>query len=110
MDINMKLMGSRIRAFRKMRDMTSLELSGLIGITEESLNHIDSGNRKPSLQTLLNIAEALKASLDYLTGRTVNYEGFSDASVIEEERLTEKQVKALNEAVRALIPVIKKTV
>ena len=110
MGIDLKLSGSRIRAVRKERNMTVRKLAELVGITEESLMHIECGARRPSYQTIYNIAEALDASLDFITGRVNKPDEYVATPLIEEEGLSEKQAGVLKELTKALIPVIKKKI
>lgn len=110
MDMDMKLIGSRIRAVRKMRNITARKVAEYSGITEESLMHIECGARKPSYQTILNIAECLDASLDYLSGRVEKPADLVPTPIIKEAGLSEKQADALLDAAKALAPVIKKLV
>lgn len=53
MDINIVIMGQRIRAARKMKHMSADALAEKIGIAAESLGHIECGSRKPSLQDFI---------------------------------------------------------
>ena len=110
MSIDLKLSGARIRAVRKERNMTVRKLADLVGITEESMMHIECGARRPSYQTIYNIAEALDASLDFISGRVDKPEEFVSTPLIEEEGLSEEQVGVLKELIKALIPVIKKKI
>ena len=110
MSIDLKLSGARIRAVRKERNMTVRKLADLVGITEESMMHIECGARRPSYQTIYNIAEALDASLDFISGRVDKPEEFVSTPLIEEEGLSEEQVGVLKELTKALIPVIKKKI
>lgn len=108
MDINKKLIGSRIRAARLSRGMTSQRLSELIGINEMSLNHIECGIRGPSLKTMVGIADTLEVSLDYLTGRVQKLDETLDVPEIQVEGLDKKQTAALQEAAEGLAVIFKK--
>ena len=46
------------------------ELARRIGIPASSISHFEAGRRRPSLNSLCKIAEALDVSTDYLLGRT----------------------------------------
>jgi len=102
------LMGKRIREARKARGMTAEQLAEKIGIATESLRHLECAARKPSLQTLYNIANVLDCSLDFLTGRSLSLEELLVQKGIESEELTEEQRKLLLEAATHLMPFIKK--
>lgn len=108
MGIDLKLSGARIRAVRKERNMTVRKLAELVGLTEESMMHIECGARRPSYQTIYNIAEALDASLDFLTGRVNKPDEYVATPLIKEESLTEEQASMLEDLMKAVVPVIKK--
>jgi len=107
-DIDWKLAGTRIRAARKHRGMTAYKLAVLAGISEESLLHLECGNRKPSYITIYRIAVALNVSLDYLSCRVEDLNESVETPRIEGSDMSAKQVAAMNELTRALVPVIRK--
>lgn len=110
MDINILIMGQRVRTARKMRNMTAEALAEKIGIAVESLGHIECGARKPSLQTLYNIALTLDVSMDYLVGRSLTPIETVIQSCISESGLAAEQEKLLMDLTRSMILVIKNNV
>jgi transcriptional regulator with XRE-family HTH domain len=50
------------------KDMSQIQLSKLIGTTNVTISRYISGERKPRIEILENIAEALDVSADYLLG------------------------------------------
>lgn len=106
--IDWKLLGSRIRAARNYRGMTARKLSELVGIGEESLLHLECGNRKPSYITIYRIAVALNVSLDYLSCLTDRQDEYVSMPQIEGTNMTDKQKKAMEELTRALAPAVRK--
>ena len=110
MGIDMKLVGSGIQSARKHREISAEKLSEQVGLSTESLLHIESGVRKPSLGTLYNISVVLDVSLDFLTGKTDRPAIILTQQEIETENLTAVQAAALKAAMQALMPVIKKHV
>lgn len=110
MDINILIMGQRVRTARKMRNMTAEALAEKIGIAVESLGHIECGARKPSLQTLYNIALMLDVSMDYLVGRSLTPIETVIQSCISESGLAAEQEKLLMDLTRSMILVIKNNV
>lgn len=107
-EIDWKLAGTRIRAARNYRGMTARKLSALVGISEESLLHLECGNRRPSYITIYRIAVALNVSLDYLSCRTDRQDDYVEMPQIDGANMTEKQAKAMDELARALVPVVRK--
>jgi transcriptional regulator with XRE-family HTH domain len=60
--------GSRLRRARTQRGVTLTELAVETGISKSTLSRLETGQRKPSLELLLQIAEAHEVSLDRLVG------------------------------------------
>lgn len=110
MDINVAEMGRRIRSARKNKNVSAELLAEQIGLAVESLGHLECGARKPSLQTLYNIAIQLDVSMDYLLGRTSStINSVVHDSALENE-LTPDQEKMLHELIQGMIPAIKSKV
>lgn len=66
MEIDYIAIGARVRKFRLERGMTQERLSELSGLTPAHFSHIETGNTKVSLPSLLQIAVALDVTLDDL--------------------------------------------
>ncbi len=60
--------GSRLRWLRNQRDVTLAELAAATGISKSTLSRLESGQRKPSLELLLPIAQVHRIPLDELVG------------------------------------------
>jgi transcriptional regulator with XRE-family HTH domain len=60
--------GGRLRRIRTQRDVTLTDLAAATGISKSTLSRLESGQRRPSLELLLPIAEAFKVPLDELVG------------------------------------------
>ena len=60
--------GPRLRKLRTQRDVTLTELAAATGISKSTLSRLESGQRKPSLELLLPIAQAHRIPLDELVG------------------------------------------
>ena len=60
--------GPRLRQLRTQRDVTLAELAAATGISKSTLSRLESGQRKPSLELLLPIAQAHRIPLDELVG------------------------------------------
>ena len=61
--------GPRLKRVRTQRDVTLTELAAATGISKSTLSRLESGQRKPSLELLLPIAQAHGIALDDLVGR-----------------------------------------
>jgi transcriptional regulator with XRE-family HTH domain len=60
--------GPRLKRARAQRGVTLTELSAATGISKSTLSRLESGQRKPSLELLLPIAQAHQVPLDELVG------------------------------------------
>ncbi|HWR14595.1 MAG TPA: helix-turn-helix transcriptional regulator [Terriglobales bacterium] len=61
-DIRVRL-GSRVRALRRDRGWTQVEMAELLGIDRSYLSEIETGKKDPSLRVLKTIADGFKLSL-----------------------------------------------
>ena len=60
--------GPRLRRVRTRRGVTLTQLAALTGISKSTLSRLESGQRKPSLELLLPLAQAHQVPLDELVG------------------------------------------
>jgi transcriptional regulator with XRE-family HTH domain len=60
--------GPRLRRLRNQRGVTLTALAAATGISKSTLSRLESGQRKPSLELLLPIAQAHRVPLDDLVG------------------------------------------
>lgn len=67
--VNYVEMGERIRRLRRERRWTQQELAARVGVTTAYIGHLERGERKPSLETMVRLSGALGAGLDRLAGR-----------------------------------------
>lgn len=73
-DLNLVLMGARLRSCRSAKQMTMKEFSELCGISERYLADIERGYKAPRLETLIRIANAAGVSSDFLLRDSLQYE------------------------------------
>ena len=66
----LETVGPRLRALRQEHDLTLTELSGSTGISVSTLSRLESGQRKPTLELLLQLARVHQVQLDELVGAT----------------------------------------
>ncbi|GGT37091.1 helix-turn-helix domain-containing protein [Nonomuraea spiralis] len=67
-DITLAQVGARLRRVRTQRGVTLAALAEATGISKSTLSRLESGQRRPSLELLLPIAEAHQVPLDELVG------------------------------------------
>jgi len=59
----------RIRLLRISKGLNQKQLAGIVGITQPFLSDIEKGKRKPSIEVLQKLCDALGCSADYLLNR-----------------------------------------
>ena len=64
--VDYKDIGSRIRTVRMERGITQAQLAEAVGVGVTHISHIETGNGIPSLQTFLDVVNALNCSADEL--------------------------------------------
>lgn len=62
------LVGPRLRRLRSQRGVTLAGLSEATGISKSTLSRLETGQRRPSLELLLPLAQAYQVPLDDLVG------------------------------------------
>ncbi|MEQ6902296.1 XRE family transcriptional regulator [Nocardioides sp. YIM 152588] len=64
----LELVGPRLRSVRESRGITLTDVAGRTGISKSTLSRLENGQRKPSLELLLPLAQAYQVPLDDLVG------------------------------------------
>ncbi len=62
------LVGPRLKAMRSQRGVTLADLSERTGISKSTLSRLETGQRRPSLELLLPLAQTYRVPLDDLVG------------------------------------------
>ncbi|MCR4640141.1 helix-turn-helix transcriptional regulator [Ruminococcus sp.] len=104
--------GNNFKKLREDKQLTQIQLSKLIFVSDKSISLIEKEQREPTIEQINIYSEYFKASLDYLTGRTTivnptsqiisNFTGLSDDSILQIERTkndSETSIKILNEII-----------
>ena len=64
----LELVAPRLRRVREQRGMTLTELAERTGISKSTLSRLENGQRRPTLELLLPLAQAYRVPLDDLVG------------------------------------------
>ena len=72
MELNLVDLGARIRQCRQSAGLTQGELAKEAGVSTSFIGHIERGSRVTSVDTLVNICNALNVSMDYLLAASLN--------------------------------------
>ena len=62
------LVGPRLRRVREQRGVTLTEVAHLTGISKSTLSRLENGQRRPSLELLLPLAQTYRVPIDDLVG------------------------------------------
>lgn len=104
--------GDRIREIREARKLTQDQLAVKAGISKGFLSDVETGKRNVSSENLLQIANALNASIDYLMRGSIETPVMVSEDVTipaelsaaaEELRLTYAQTRELLDAQRSVV-------
>lgn len=63
-------LAENLRKLRETRNLTQLELGRRARMAAASISHFETGQRAPSLDSLVKLADALEVSVDTLLGRS----------------------------------------
>lgn len=63
------LLGKRLKALRKEKNMTQQELGELINVTKVSICCYEKGTRTPTLETLMELADVFNVDISYFLGQ-----------------------------------------
>ena len=61
---------TRLKEARIARKLSQEELGKAIGMSKPAISDIERGRRTTTIEKLVELADVLEVSLDYLTGRT----------------------------------------
>ncbi|AEJ44413.1 helix-turn-helix domain-containing protein [Alicyclobacillus acidocaldarius] len=64
------LLGERLRFLRKERNLRRDDVAAAIGVTPRLITFYETGDKTPSLEAAMKLADFFNVSLDYLVGRT----------------------------------------
>jgi transcriptional regulator with XRE-family HTH domain len=66
LDEALTAVGHRLRALRRERELTLVDISAVAGISVSTLSRLESGARRPTLELLIPLARAYRVTLDEL--------------------------------------------
>ncbi len=87
--IAMNVFGERLKEVRELQKMTRRELAKEAGIDPSLISRYEHGDRSPTAENIVRIAQALKVSADYLLGLTDNPQPYSDLPEMVKKELEE---------------------
>ncbi|MBE6147502.1 MAG: helix-turn-helix transcriptional regulator [Firmicutes bacterium] len=76
----MLLFDTRLKEMRKKNHLTQEELANMVGLTKTSICCYENGTRTPTLDTLIDLANALNVELTYFLGVDIYMVASDDSS------------------------------
>lgn len=73
MALNYSIIGKRIKEIRKKNHISQEKFSEIIDKTPSYISYIETGKKQLSLETLVDIANALKVTADVLLAHNLSY-------------------------------------
>ena len=58
-----------LKSIRESKKLSQTDLAKKTGLKPSAISHFETGQRKPSFDNLVKLADALSVSMDYLFGR-----------------------------------------
>jgi len=72
-DLKTNILGQRIKSQREKLKLKNMDIADALGVDKSTVSNWITGHRRPEApETLAQLAEVLKTSVDYLTGKTDN--------------------------------------
>lgn len=94
----------RIAGQRERRGLTQAELGAKAGIAAGAVSHFETGQRIPSLESLVRLADALECSLDLLVGRgSAENAGVVDPIFVQASQADSETLDAVRRVTAALL-------
>lgn len=85
MEVNYRLIGTRLCQRRKELHLTQKKLGDKMHISSSHISAIETGTKQPSLETLLEFCKTLNINIDYLLNGTLYNE--LDDQLVEKIKL-----------------------
>ena len=82
----------RIKLLREEDKLTQIQLAKILGVKSQTISNYEAGEREPSYEVLIKLADHFNVSTDYLLGRIDN-KNLENAPIGEELNLTDKSIK-----------------
>ena len=103
------LIGERIKFWRQQRNLTQEELAEMVALTPGFISLIETGKKKPSLETLLFICKELKITLNDLLveNRMSQATDYNTKFAELIFNLNDSERKLMFETIRSMIDVLK---
>ena len=87
-----KGLGERLQKQRLLRGLSQKQVAVSIGVSPGNVSNYESGERTPSLEKLIALADLYHCSTDYLLGFESDNNGGLDLSMLNDEQMQYLQI------------------
>ena len=93
-----------LKGIRDSKGLSQSKLGKLTGLKPAAISHMETGQQKPSFETLVKLADALGVSMDYLFNRDTDCATTAIGKLREDfERLSRKDQEVIQDMVQVLL-------
>ena len=94
----------RLKKIRKSKGLSQSGLAKKTGLKPAAISHFETGQRRPSLDNLMKLVDALSVSTDYLLGRDVARASSATGKLLRDfEKLSLKDQAVIQDMTRLLL-------
>src|SRR4051812_48494568 len=100
----MQALQANLKELREMRALTQAELGDRAGMAAAAISHFETGQRVPSLESIVKLADALEVSVDALLGRVSTLSGtHMDPIFLRATKASTKTLETIRRVTAALL-------
>jgi len=94
----------RLKKIRKSKELSQSGLAKKTGLMPAAISHFETGERRPSLDNLIKLVDALSVSSDYLLGRDVARASSATGKLLRDfEKLSLKDQGVIQDMAKLLL-------
>jgi len=94
----------RLKQVRNSKGLSQSDLARKTGLMPAAISHFETGQRRPSLDNLMKLVDALSVSCDYLLGRDVARASSATGKLLRDfEKLSLKDQGVIQDMTRLLL-------
>ena len=93
-----------LQPIRQSKGLSQTDLAKRTGLKPAAISHFETGERKPSFENLIKLADALGVSMDYLFGRGSEHASTASSELLRDfEKLSLKDQEVVHDMVQVLL-------
>ena len=93
-----------LKHIRDSKDLSQGDLAKRAGLQPAAISHFETGERKPSFDNLIKLADALGVSMDYLFGRNGDQVSTAYGKLLDDfQRLPPKDQEVVQDLVQVML-------